>query len=526
MNIAITDRTSGSAATSFQSDQSRNRLAFWLSGSLFVATMLWLVGGGFASTLNAATLAPQDDEPKPKAKLEAADIKIIRPLFMDAMKKGNVAGVRRLRETLEKWSKKKGVGSALADTGPWNELSAEYYTASLKGKKFKKGVSMNRVSFKRQGEPVEFEYALYVPKKYNHKEAWPVILCFHDRKSQRTFSNGKDYINKVWLANKATRAIADKFIIIAPTIGDTSAKAKGVAEREFKWFDLLHAQAMVRPLRQVQQNFHIDVNRVYLDGSGRGAEMALELSALFGIDGFAGVIARQGVLSKKHLIPGAAQIPTLLIHRKPHSKEKGGKERAKDWEDFKAAAAEHDWKPEILELDAPAKINGKVLAGQMIDPVWDATPQIGEFLDGKTLDPYPAALRIVSDNPLFRSGSYVRINGHDIGREENNGAINVLFEIDKEANAIKVTGDGIHGLSFFLNDSVLDLDRPVQVIINGIPEVAEIPARSVSAMIKSMQNRPFDTVRFNTTTVVMAVTTPEDKNAKADDEGEKKAEEN
>ncbi|MEE9392213.1 MAG: hypothetical protein V3W41_06885 [Planctomycetota bacterium] len=478
--------------------------------------------------LAATTLRAQDQEKsesKPKAKLSKGDLKMIRPLYLKAMEKGNNSGVRKLREALEKWSEKKGVGDALADTEAWNTLHAEHHTARMKAKKMKKGVSVSRVSFKVQGEAVEFEYAVSVPKKYDPKVSWPVILCFHDRKSARVYGTGKDYINKVWLANKATRAVADKFIIIAPTISDKSRKSKNAAERDFKWFDALHAQAMVRPLRTVQQSFNIDIERVFVEGSGRGATMALELAALFGIDSFAGVIARQGVLQKKALFPGLAQLPTLLIHRKPHKKERDGKTRAEEWAAFKKIVVEQKWNAEILELDAPEKLNTKVLGGQIIDPVWDAADKIAAFIEGKKLEAYPPKMRIVTDNPIFRSASYVRINGHDIGREKNEGAIDILFEIDKEANTIRVTGDGVHSLSFFLNDEILDLDRPVRIFANGIPVIAKIPARSVSEMIRSMRGRPYDTVRFKTTTIVVTELSPAEQNAKTEEGDEKKEEE-
>ncbi len=62
---------------------------------------------------------------------------------------------------------------------------------------------------------------------------------------------------------------------------------------------------------------------------------------------------------------------------------------------------------------------------------------------------------------------------------------------DREANVVTVDGQGVSHATLYLNDALVDLDRPVTVVCNGVERVVQLE-RSVSALLDLLQDGTSD----------------------------------
>ncbi|MEZ6194907.1 MAG: hypothetical protein R3F20_04135 [Planctomycetota bacterium] len=488
-------------------------------------TRLLLLSTTLVLALGAA--AAQDGEAPPKAKLSDKDIEALQPLFAAAMDEPNVAKhAKELNDALTAWSEKNGKADPLSDVSAWTRMHAAYREEKFdKRAKGPGSLQEGEVFFKRKGELYQIEYAYRFPRSYDRSKPMPIVLCFHDEKS-----DGKEYIKRVWLTGKANQELADQFILVAPTLVQKTKstkimkgdyKGETTAEHEFQWFDIEQANYMLRPLKEVQQLLNTDPSKVFVEGAGTGAAVALHLAAIYGLDTFAGVVARQGTFHPDHMnvIDGLQDFPVMFAQRPPHAKEKGdGDARWKAWQATKALVAERKWqKVTIEESEGPVEsLNPAAEAGQQVEPFIEANAKIAEFYANTTAVANPKKFRFVTDNPIFVSAAFLKLVQHDITL---GATIDVTVEVDDKAGAIRLTGQGFQKISLFLNDEIIDLDRSIEVTVNGVRWAYDRQARSLTEMLKGMRQRPLSEHRMST--VVLTVK-PEEGTAPAG-EGEQPA---
>ena len=65
------------------------------------------------------------------------------------------------------------------------------------------------------------------------------------------------------------------------------------------------------------------------------------------------------------------------------------------------------------------------------------------------------------------------------------------MEVDKEKNSVIMTGNNFYSFTLFLNDSILDLDKPIEVVVNGKVADRRTVVRSFSDMLKGMLRNPY-----------------------------------
>lgn len=506
-----------------------------MSRSSFVALLL--------CALIASPFAVFAQEAKPKAKLAPADVEKLAPLYEKAMSSysedaadGGTAEITALKEAIDAYEAKNGVGSALADVDAWTAMFQSWYRSSFGKEPNGLGrVQKETIGYFHQSDVFLIEYAWYAPRNYDSSKAYPAILCFHDEGS-----SGDEYLDKVWLGDKDSKALAEDFILIAPTIGKKTASGKWekqkATEEDYRWFNLRHLNAMIRPLKDVQAKLNVDPERIFVEGTGTGASIALQLGVLYGIESFAGIVARQGVLREPALVEGLENTPTLIVHRPPMArdeKEQQGRlgahaefrklveekvsdvrteEDRQDARSGPSAEGEQDAAaPQATdarfgtvtfhELPPPEKMTPKIEAGQAVEPVIDANPRIAAFYAQHRAIAYPERMHVVVNDRAFLSNSWFRISGHDAFSDDLK-VLDALVEVDRENNTIKVTGKNLTKLALFLNDAIVDLDAPVKVTVNGIDAAHATLPRSLNTMLKYMYAK-----RLNTNRIVTAVTT-------------------
>jgi poly(3-hydroxybutyrate) depolymerase len=459
--------------------------------------------------VSTALAAPKEGEIKPKADLKPGDIKKIEPFFRKAMDEPNAENIGKLADFLEKWDKKKAFGSPLADVEAWEEIFANYRAKTAPKRLKGAGTPQSETAwFKSQGRVFEYEYAYRVPRNYKPTKPLPTVLCIPD-----SDADPKSYLKEVWLTGKENTALADQMVLIAASvpkevksrrISKGPYKNRETVDYTFEWFDLPHVSFMVRPLKEVQQLVNTDPRRIFLEGSGDGAEAALHLAAVYGLETFAGVAVRNGSMNAEHMnvVDGLSNMAVMLAQRAPHPKEKGGDKRWKRWLEFKKVVEAKKWPRLKIEesTEAAEKLDRRTLASQTVEPFIDANAKLAAFYNENQAQDYPEEFRIVTDNRLFTSGAGLKLLRHEISEGKT---LDVAVKLDRAANAIRLTGEGFAMVTLFLNDRMLDLDRPIEVFVNDVLWERKRQTRSLTEMLKNMRKSPFTGNRL--TTAVLAV---------------------
>ena len=479
-----------------------------------------------------APVAVQDKESPPKAVMDEATKKKFQKFFDDAMpfvKLSTLKAKQRMKvyrsmETLKKeiaaYEKANKVGSLLGDSASWRAIFDRNIQDRLLKGKFKKPsgrgrIKVETIQFEKSGELMLFEYAYRLPKDYDVKKRWPVVLCLHDEGCK----NGERYLKKVWADTKADQAIADKVILVAPTLGLKTIKGKVKGRRVTQvsmeeWFGRIHALAIMRPIAEIRKRFNCDPERYYVEGVGRGGEMALDLAALYGAtSGIAGVVARQAQPRSLALLPGIAQIPTMFLYREAGTMDQPS--TAPLWDDIvKMAVAEK--LAETLYVEKKPKlavVNRKIMCEQANEPLKEYNADILEFLTAKSAVSYPKKIRFVTNRALFKRCSWLTLNGLEL---MEGASVDCQAIIDEKANAIRLSGQGFNGFMLLLNDEIVDLDRPVEVHVNGELVTRQEVVRDLSYMLAGMKQR--STYSFQIATQYLKGEVPEKKDDKKSDE--------
>lgn len=457
--------------------------------------------------------SPQDEEPLPKAQLDTTATKKFQKLFDDAMPFVSLAtlkakqrmkvygAMKTMKEQIASYEKKEGVGSILADSDAWRKIFDANLQSRLQKGEFKKPSGRGRIKtdtirFERGGELMLFEYAYRLPKNYSVKKRWPVVLCLHDEECK----SGERYLKKVWAATKADSKICDSVILVAPTLQLKTVKGKVKGRRVSQvsmeeWFGRIHAMAILRPIAQVRKRFNCDPERFYVEGVGRGGQMALDLAALYGgMSGIAAVVARQAQPRDLALLPGMGSFPTLFLYR-----EAGPMEQAQTnplWEDIgKIAEREKITSFEFVKKPKLESVTRKTMCEQKNEPLQECNQEVLDFLSQHKVQPYPEKVRFVTNRRLFSRSSWIKLNGLEVSE---GGVVDCEAIVDKKTNAVRLTGQGFAGFTLYLNDEIIDMDRPVEVYVNGQIAARKQLERSLSYMLDGMKKGSTATLRIAT----------------------------
>ncbi len=438
------------------------------------------------------------------AKLSKEDIAKFEPMlgeYLDAKNSGeSKLKLSALVKALEDYSEEKKVSSPVADVKAWADMFGRYNQASFAKRKVYATGRIKTELFRlfRNGEHYAYEYSFYVPKDYDPNKSWPVLLCLHDKGAKNL---GVGYIRKLW-QNKEYKALCEKFIIIAPHLPAKLPKRKMkikvgkksrrimTSSKRLKWFNNYHLLSILMPLYEIRKSYNCDPTRIFIEGVGEGADAAVTLAAVSS-GKFAGVISRHGKLREPRLMTGLQHTPSLFLMREggPFSKGSG-----KEFIDLVKAASNGETKYDSLQVEVVPKLGGKKLplrmyAYQATDPLMDANPKVAEFIGKHVLNPYPKTVRITTNTSVFKSHGLIKITADDIAAGE---IVDCVAKFDREKNTVELTGSHFFKVTLFLNDLVLDLSKPVQVLVNGKIVDARVPVRDPAFMFRTFNRSKTD----------------------------------
>jgi hypothetical protein len=207
------------------------------------------------------------------------------------------------------------------------------------------------------------------------------------------------------------------------------------------------------------RNYAVDFDQVFVAGKGAGVSAALELAQFFP-DRWAGVIGRTG---------DAGDASHANYRNLPVFFAGGG---------IKAAEF-----AELMELDDFAEV---VLQA-------DAREEdIFSWIQSTRRDANPKAVTLSPRLPFPNKAYWLEIPV----AEEAEGRV-ISAELDTSLNQITIEAKHVSTVTIYYNDVLVDMDRPVTVICNGVKNVDLIP-RSFSVMMRLIYSARNDAGRFYT----------------------------
>ncbi len=381
--------------------------------------------------------APAAEEP-PVRKLSDKDARTLEKLINEFLA-GPVKDRAEVLKKIEKFVEKPIDGhSALEDVAA---LVGMANRARAFNPKLKKGqIQEMSVGPEVHGFPNTgtVKYWLYVPKEYPGDRLWPLLLCLPDQKKH---GDGKKYIED-WVAKSPN--VAQSFLVIVP-----QAHAKGAAWTSPESL----ARAMIS-LRHAGGTFGVDKKdagpaadylRIFLEGEDEASVIAARFSEAFagavlhGADGRSG--ARLNVAASGQLSGMAAFC--IVDPKSKSQREFAQRIQAKN--------------------GASVVIEDETLAGN--------PAAIGLWME--KLPPRPPQPREISysvHDTSFQRHYWINVLAFDASVEP---AASFTATADRARNEIVVEVDGIGRFELFLSDALVDLGRPVRIVVSE--EDKELP---------------------------------------------------
>lgn len=351
---------------------------------------------------------------------------------------------------------KKAAGDKLvSDFKGWSEVFYRFRAANMV--KSPSGFGTPQVAKTRMdvgATTLEFTYAYVLPNGFDARNKYPLLICLHDESDGEKDYTGQKYLEEVYL--KAPKELRDQFIYLAPNIGP---KAGGKDVR-IEFGDDAQFFNVYRPLNDMLLRFPIDADRICVEGTGRGGELAANLVS-YKPQQWAGAAIRSALPRNVKLLANAPTVG-MAFHYRQGGRVTNAKDALAAVEAMKAAGA-----PVVTAAyDALATgADQKARAGMANDPVHDATGPILSFLLERRRMASPKTFSFSTDKARFRFGYWVRLGRFDF--ETKPARIDV--KVNDADNVIELTSSQIEDFRLLLSDAVIDLGRPVKVVVNGKP---------------------------------------------------------
>jgi hypothetical protein len=347
--------------------------------------------------------------------------------------KGIFEALTKVIDQLETTEKKLKGAKLLAAVDDWEQVfrlaTAERLTETLK----KKG----EVTHAKLKGDIEVSIAYCVPKKAA-KVALPLVLIACDAGEAPSA-----HLDAHW----SDPAIREAAVLVALDLGaDTGSWGMfGSASSPGGTYQVMTALSLV------QREFSVDCDRRYLVGSGKGFA-AVEATATSYPHVFAGVVGIGDVsVSDEGNLENFRTLPTLLL--------KGG-DGAKQIE---AKLAEFGYSNCELAPEG-------------------GTAQAWEWMSKNPRSSYPARVTFAPKIDNARSVHWLSLIGFQSSEKPRLDAT-----ADKASNTITIDAEKIGELVIFLNDELVDLEKPVRFMINGTLHERTVE-RNAPEMIKNQYN--------------------------------------
>lgn len=223
-------------------------------------------------------------------------------------------------------------------------------------------------------------------------------------------------------------------------------------------------------LGETKRTYYLDRRRLFLDCGKESSGFGLRLAAHFP-DLFAGLILRWPVETKDLRLGSLSGLPVLLIS---------------------SPATEAACQALQARLNGMAEDSCTVIQAADEYPFKASSVELEKWMGGVKRNLMRSKLVLEPNDDRFRSGGWAAIGRMDqIHTAAPDKRPRLEAAIDRAANRIDVKTVGIETFSLYLNDALVDLDKPFTVVVNG-KAISEQRTRDFGSML-NLVIKKFDT---------------------------------
>jgi len=319
----------------------------------------------------------------------------------------------------------------------------------------------------------DFTYAVQVPAAYDPGKAWPLLVTLHG-----AGGNGLDWI-RTW-----ARTAGSKYVLIAPT-----TPRHTWAARQGHYY-------VLTALREMVDALNIDPDRIFLDGMSMGAGGAFRLAEHFP--------DRWAAIGPRCNVPDIRQ-------KKDKSFVTMLAENYRMVPVYWVLGAKDDKIP--IEMGRAAKIDLDAAKGELVykefpggghDWSLEKDEVVLDWYDQHVLNPYPEELVWKSYEKVFARAFWVEVTRRTepppliMVHLDQKGAESerrtelrppALVKAKRKGNAIEISTEEVRELRVYLDDAMVDLDKPVTITVNGRKLHDATVKRSMDVLIEEAHKR-------------------------------------
>jgi predicted esterase len=327
----------------------------------------------------------------------------------------------------------------------------------------------------------DFKYAIQIPATYDPAKAWPLLVTLHG-----AGGNGLDWI-RTW-----TRTAGSKYVIVAPTTPKHTWAA-----RQGHYY-------VLTALRETVDALNIDSDRVFLDGMSMGAGGAFRLAEHFP-DRWAAIGPRCNVpdirqkKDKTYVTMLAENFRMVPVY----------------W----VLGAKDEKIP--IEMGRAAKVDLEAAKGELIykevadgghDWSLEKDEVVLDWYDKHVRAPYPEEIAWKSYEKIFARAFWVEVTKRTepppliIVHQDQKGAESerrtelrppALVKAKRKGNTIDLSTEEVRELRVYLDDAMVDLDKPVTITVNGRKLHDATVKRSMDLLIDEAHKRRDSSMLFS-----------------------------
>ncbi|MDG2149047.1 MAG: hypothetical protein P8N09_05945 [Planctomycetota bacterium] len=363
-------------------------------------------------------------------------------------RKNQLEALGKLETAMSKAGKKaKADLSMLAYTGDWDyalevakkpdrSLSSDF------GKGFFRHVFAD--PWDRDGRRVVS--LLSVPAGVKSGEIMPAIVCL---KSSLGLT-GKDLDDGLSeMATQAFGALLENFIVLIPIgLEKGSGRKAESLETEGSWSADDNMYVLFTAYRTLLEQLPFDRTRVILDGWGEAGIDALQLAGTTPF--FSGVLLRSSPVDSPAVIySNLAEIPVMYLQGSADSAP----------ESLEALTESEGVSVEVLQVE-----------GESMAPAADSLVKVQEWLGARQKDPNPADFSYKLGDVRFGSVNWCTatvINRRVTAKPDDADFPSVKVHVAPGSNKVDIETVNVFEMIIFLNDEIVDMDKPVTIAVNG-----------------------------------------------------------
>jgi poly(3-hydroxybutyrate) depolymerase len=337
----------------------------------------------------------------------------------------------------------------------------------------------------RRKTPSGVPYLLRLPAGLDAEKLYPLLITLHG-------SNLVGGASALASWQESLRGVTD-LIVAAPDAGnDGWGNARAGHER------------VLAVLRDVSSNWPVDLDRVSLDGGSMGAHGAFFL-AMYHPDRWAAIAPRCGSarfinMTAKGGVPDFTPSPPLLdnLWTTPVYLIAGAKDENTPIDEVRITMKR------LEGLGAPLVYREYPAGGHAWYGAEDR--DVLDFIRWHLRDPYPKRVKFVTREPAFGRCSWIEVvdatrplriefthldmAGRPLEvRKEYDRSVEVDARIDRDRNRVTVQATGVKTLKVWLSDELLDLDQPVEVVVNDVRAFQGRVERSIAVALEDCRAR-------------------------------------